>query len=38
MKKMMMGLGFLVLSIAVSTTVWAGTFDQYYDYENGEGT
>lgn len=38
MKKIMIGLASLVLSMAVSAAVWAGPFDQYYDYENEEGT
>ena len=28
----------IVLCMAVSTAVWAGPFEQYYDYRNDEGT
>ncbi len=38
MKKRMMVLAALTLSMAVSAAAWAGTFDDYYDYRNEDGT
>ena len=38
MKKRMMVLAALALSMTVSAAAWAGTFDDYYDYRNEDGT
>ena len=38
MKKRMVTLMTLAMSLAASAAVWAGVFDEYYDYKNEDGT